>query len=95
MEQETVPVTSLSVPELSRLREQLQADVEHLVESHGALGRAVARAEAAGRTVGTVAESKQGWWWKSCGMHCDHHTCCHHDAGASPMSVSPPAHFYA
>ena len=61
MEQESaVPVTSLSVPELSRLREQLQADVEHLVESNNALGRAVARAEAAGRTVATVAESKQG-----------------------------------
>lgn len=61
MEQEAaVPVTSLGVQELSRLREQLQADVEHLLDSNGALGRAAARSEAAGKAVATLADSKQG-----------------------------------
>lgn len=55
-----MPVTSLGVQELSRLREQLQADVEHLLDSNGALGRAAARSEAAGKAVATLAVSKPG-----------------------------------
>lgn len=60
MEQETVPVTSLGVNELGRLREQLQENVEQLLESHSMLSRAVSRSEHAGRTVATLASSKPG-----------------------------------
>lgn len=55
-----IPVASLGVNELNRLREQLQGDVEHLLESHSLLGRAVARSEAAGKAVATLAASKPG-----------------------------------
>lgn len=55
-----IPVTSLGPNELNRLREQLQGDVEHLLESHSMLGRAVARSEAAGKAVATLAASKPG-----------------------------------
>lgn len=62
MEQEggAVPVTSLSVNELDRLRQQLSADVEHLMDSHNLLGRAVARSEAASKAVATLAASQAG-----------------------------------
>jgi hypothetical protein len=55
-----VPITTLGVQELSRLREQLQADVDHLVESHGMLGRLAARSEAAAKAVSTLRDSKPG-----------------------------------
>lgn len=55
-----VPITSLGVQELSRLREQLQGDVDHLVESHGMLGRLAARSEAAAKAIGTLRDSKPG-----------------------------------
>jgi hypothetical protein len=61
MEQDgAVPVTSLNVNELDRLRQRLQADVEHLVDSHNVLGRAVARSEAASKAVSTLAASQAG-----------------------------------
>lgn len=53
-----MPVTSLNVNELDRLRQRLQADVEHLVDSHNVLGRAVARSEAASKAVSTLAASQ-------------------------------------
>jgi hypothetical protein len=58
--EQAVPVTQLGLPELDRVRQQLQADVENLVDSHNALGRAAARAEAAERAVAALAESKTG-----------------------------------
>jgi hypothetical protein len=61
MEQEgAVPVTSLSVNELDRLRQQLTADVENLLESNSILQKAVSRADAAGKAVATLAGSQQG-----------------------------------
>jgi hypothetical protein len=55
-----VPVTSLSVNELDRLRQQLTADVENLLESNSILQRAVTRADAAGKAVATLAGSQPG-----------------------------------
>jgi hypothetical protein len=55
-----VPITSLNMQELTRVREQLQGDMEHLLESHTMLGRLAARSEAAAKAVDTLAASKPG-----------------------------------
>jgi hypothetical protein len=75
MEQgEPVPVTSLSVNELDRLRTTLQSDVEHLLDSHSALGRATARTEAARQAVGTLAKSQPGQYCSCILLHMHHVT---------------------
>jgi hypothetical protein len=59
-QQEAVPVSSLNVNELDRLRQRLEDDVEHLLESNTLLGRAVARSEAASTAVATLGKSQPG-----------------------------------
>lgn len=60
-----VPVSSLNVNELDRLRQRLQDDVEHLLESNSFLGRAVARSEAASTAVATLGKSQSGGCWRA------------------------------
>lgn len=59
-DKQAVPITSLGVQELSRLREQLQGDVEHLVESHALLGRLAVRSERAAKAITNLSASKTG-----------------------------------
>lgn len=55
-----VPITSLGPQQLVRVRDQLAADVDDLVDSHAQLGRFAARSSSAARAVETLADSKTG-----------------------------------
>eukprot|EP00877_Chromochloris_zofingiensis_P000955 jgi/Chrzof1/10860/Cz05g15030.t1 len=58
--QEQIPITALSPAELASIRERVEADFERLAEYSVELQRLIAQFGASGRSIETLAESKQG-----------------------------------